>query len=199
MESANIFLFPNHVIVTKSDEFVTKKEYYMKEIYNEIAIDSTGISASNNKGYHGKYDQLINNSIIRKLIDPMIDWNVKNNYGFRHNVGWRYNSIWINSNKHGCSNAPHVHFNCQLSGIFYVKIPPNSGATRFFNPSLMYPLESFKNSHFLERSLEYSCYNWNPSEGQMLLFPSTLLHDVETNQSNDERITISFNLSLFHL
>jgi uncharacterized protein (TIGR02466 family) len=196
-ESGSLFLFPTHVTVTNSHEFLKQKNFYVKEIYNQIAIDSDGIQASNDKGYHGKYDQLIHNSIIRNLIDPIIDYNIKNNYGFKDNVSWSYNSIWINLNKPGCSNAPHVHFNSQLSGIFYVKVPLNSGTTRFFNPSLMYPLEGFKLQSFLERSLEYSCYIWNPVEGQLLMFPSTLLHDVNANQSNDERITISFNLNLF--
>ena len=36
----------------------------------------------------------------------------------------------------------------------------------------------------------------NPAEGGLVLFPSYLDHSVNENLSNEERIVISFNLSL---
>ena len=41
----------------------------------------------------------------------------------------------------------------------------------------------------------FNSYYRIPEEGVVLLFPSHLLHRVELNESNEDRISISFNLS----
>jgi uncharacterized protein (TIGR02466 family) len=37
---------------------------------------------------------------------------------------------------------------------------------------------------------------FNPLEGRMLIFPSYLAHQVEPNESDEDRISVSFNLSI---
>ena len=38
--------------------------------------------------------------------------------------------------------------------------------------------------------------NVNPNEGDLLIFPSYLHHSVEENLSGEDRIVISFNISI---
>ena len=42
----------------------------------------------------------------------------------------------------------------------------------------------------------YHNYSFIPNEGLLVLFPSHLQHDVEVNKSDEDRISVSFNLKL---
>ena len=41
-------------------------------------------------------------------------------------------------------------------------------------------------------------HDFTPSEGKILIFPSSLEHEVKKNESNEDRISYSFNLVLKH-
>ena len=49
----------------------------------------------------------------------------------------------------------------------------------------------FKNSNNY-----FHTYYFLPTEGRMLLFPSHLQHEVFENKSNEDRISVSFNINL---
>jgi len=102
-------------------------------------------------------------------------------------------NIWININKYKDFNIQHTHPFSKLSGVFYIKVPSNSGSLTFVND---YPIENFIN---LSNVIEYNGYNsssWSfePEENILYLFPSWLKHYVNPNLSEQERISISFNL-----
>lgn len=102
-------------------------------------------------------------------------------------------SAWMNVNdSRQCMNDEHVHGDV-FSGVFYLKAPEESGKLVLQNPAInklwqgCY-LTAQKNQFTGEKiSIE-------PVEGNILLFPSYLPHSVETNNHDDERISISFNL-----
>lgn len=102
-------------------------------------------------------------------------------------------SSWVNYNDtRRAMNAQHVH-NDIFSGVFYVKVPEGSGRLSIINPgiNLMWTgcqLSQEKNQ-FTAESVKIE-----PEEGQILLWPSYLPHSVETNDHDDERISISFNV-----
>ena len=103
-------------------------------------------------------------------------------------------SCWANVNRQGYSHRDHVHPNNLLSGVSYVKIPARSGSIVFSDPR--------PQAHVLAPSVkEYTNINSNEyrieaQAGRLVLFPSWLQHMVETNQSNEERISIAFNVML---
>ena len=41
-------------------------------------------------------------------------------------------------------------------------------------------------------------YYFPPTEGRILIFPSSLEHEVEKNKSSEDRISYSFNIKLIH-
>jgi len=51
--------------------------------------------------------------------------------------------------------------------------------------------DDFKKSNFIDDS--YHCY---PTEGRIIVFPSHLEHHVQENKSNEDRISVSFNIRL---
>jgi uncharacterized protein (TIGR02466 family) len=100
---------------------------------------------------------------------------------------------WVNFNdSRECMNSEHVHGEV-LSGVFYLKAPPNSGKLVISNPGMNglwsgCQMVKEKNQFTGERM------RIQPEEGSIILFPSYLPHSVETNSHDDERISISFNL-----
>ena len=101
---------------------------------------------------------------------------------------------WVNVNGKGHSNNKHSHFTSDIliSGVYYVKVPEASGNIRFYDPrgELIHKTLDWKYYH------NYQYHYIKPKEGQMIFFPCWLEHDVEPSQSNDERISIAFNVSM---
>ena len=102
-------------------------------------------------------------------------------------------SAWLNVNDtRQCMNGEHVHGDV-FSGVFYLQAPEESGKLVLQNPAInrMWngcALTAQKNQ-FTGESIRIE-----PVEGNIILFPSYLPHSVETNNHDEERISISFNL-----
>ena len=103
-------------------------------------------------------------------------------------------NMWANINPPGGYNRPHIHPNSHFSGVYYIKAPQNSGEIVFNDPRsaahMVMPerVKAIKPPSHLWREVRV-----NPLEGRMLMFPSWLWHCVEPNESNDIRISVSFN------
>jgi len=96
---------------------------------------------------------------------------------------------WLNKNKKGESHHEHVHPNSMVSGVWYPQI----------HESL--PPIQFRSRNQRDVSLQTEKYNTFNSatfmlpmkRGELILFPSNLSHSVPVNQSDEERISLSFN------
>jgi len=107
-------------------------------------------------------------------------------------------SSWININKSGDYNIKHSHPNCDLSGVFWIKTPENCGNLEFDNPTMFeeYDLVNSCTDEFKDYSKFHHSWIYQPIEGRGLVFPSHLNHHVHENKSNDDRISVSFNIRL---
>ncbi len=95
-------------------------------------------------------------------------------------------SMWANVNLPNAFNMGHIH-GAEISGVFYVKVPEkDSGRLVLVDPRTRVNMS--------EKRLRALNFPVDPKEGTFVLFPSWLEHYVEPNQSDDIRISISFNL-----
>jgi uncharacterized protein (TIGR02466 family) len=90
-------------------------------------------------------------------------------------------SMWGNINYYKDFNGNHTHGGI-LSGVYYVEIHENCGKLILVNTAPKTAI--YKGSNF----------PIDPTECALILFPSWLEHYVEPNQTNERRISISFNL-----
>jgi len=106
-------------------------------------------------------------------------------------------NMWANINYPGAYNKQHIHPNAQWSGVYYVKVPKNSGNLFVEDPrpgpNIMMPPRLEKLPKQLWRIVIYRAV-----EGQMIMFPAWLPHGVEVNESKEKgekgwRISVSFN------
>ena len=82
--------------------------------------------------------------------------------------------------------------------MLWIKCPKNSGNILFDNPTAFQSnreIDSYT-AEFREKFNFYQAYFFPPTEGRILIFPSHLLHKVEENNSNEDRISVSFNIRL---
>jgi uncharacterized protein (TIGR02466 family) len=99
---------------------------------------------------------------------------------------------WININSFEHFNGQHVHAGSLISGCVYLKVPKNSG-NLFFHPNIMehyfYNTYTDYNTDFASENTEFIA-----EEKKVILFPSFLSHSVSANNSNEDRISIAFNI-----
>lgn len=99
---------------------------------------------------------------------------------------------WMNSNPSGGYNAPHTHPGAHWSGVYYISQPRidegSSGMVEFIDPRNELP-----HWRILKASTFRSKKSIRPVAGEMILFPSYLIHWVHPNQSPEDRITVAFN------
>ena len=102
----------------------------------------------------------------------------------------KLSNMWLNINKKGNSNTLHDHPHSIVSGVFYIKVPKDSGKLVFTNDALIrfFPL---KVNNF--NSNNSQVWRFEPEESMLYLFPAWLKHEVTPNSSNEDRVSIAFN------
>jgi uncharacterized protein (TIGR02466 family) len=99
---------------------------------------------------------------------------------------------WANVAARGASHPMHSHPNNFLSGVYYVQTSPGADTINFHDPR--------PQAVILKPPVtELTGQNVDPvvikvTNGTLLMFPSYLTHSVSPSESNEQRISISFNL-----
>lgn len=98
--------------------------------------------------------------------------------------------------------ARHSHPNAHLSAVYYVAAPQqegDGGELRFFNDGRPNELCPGIGSNMTGGYKEYNFTNfqssvYKPTEGRLLLFPAKQAHSVDAHQSEEPRVSLSFDL-----
>jgi|DEB0MinimDraft_6_1074348.scaffolds.fasta_scaffold00009_40 uncharacterized protein (TIGR02466 family) len=178
----------------------------MLEACYEIERNDPGRTRSNIGGYqtvdlshdHPAFRDLLNHiqsiaeTVYEKAYLPF--WNSP----YKISIG----NYWCNINRKHAFNMNHVHPGSFLSGVYYVKADSelDQGSITFrrdHNWVMQHrnyftdPKKKGECPAFLEE-----CVSLPARTGALLLFPSSLPHHVEPNQTDADRVAISFNIDL---
>jgi uncharacterized protein (TIGR02466 family) len=114
------------------------------------------------------------------------------------NFGLRLGKIWVNISPPMSYQDQHYHIDRHklnqniFSGVLYIDVPKNSGDLQFNNPLLPYINHLPRSNKHLDRIII-------PSKNQeIIIFPSFLEHSVGTNFSEQERISVSWNIEVIN-
>lgn len=111
-------------------------------------------------------------------------------------------SYWYNVNRRFNYNTSHIHPHSYISGVYYSKVPTNSGAILFDRAQSEIDRLQFQQSYITGSGIKtdnnrINTEHWfTPREGMLILFPGHLSHSVDQNLTQDEddaRISLSFN------
>jgi uncharacterized protein (TIGR02466 family) len=130
-----------------------------------------------------------NNPIFKELISQLtlLCDNFCSSY-FNKKISGKIEEFWANVNPKGAVNFSHSHGG-DLSGIFYLQVNEESGDVVFLNPAI-----SSRKEIIASQNLKV-----HPRNLVLLLFPSWLEHYVEPNQSEEPRISLSFNYHIMEI
>lgn len=101
-------------------------------------------------------------------------------------------SCWVNVMPSKVTHTMHLHPLSVISGTYYVQTPKNSSAIKFEDPRLDCFMASPPRKHNA-KVINQRHHSLQPQEGHVVLFESWLRHEVPANQSDKERISVSFN------
>ena len=176
-------LFPTPVGIYKLDRDLTEKE---------IAFIKGQETRPNMGNTTSKDNTILRNKPLIKLRD-FIETSVadyfKTIHNPKHQVSLRVTQSWINYTEPGQFHHKHAHPNSFISGVFYPQANKETDKIYFYRDG------------FQMIKLPPSEWNvWNSESwwfevgtGDLVLFPSSLTHMVETVQGEQTRISLSFN------
>ena len=113
---------------------------------------------------------------------------------FGERLGWSLKEMWVNVLDTGGRQAMHNHANSFISGVVYLTSSHPESQTVFLKSPGGTDF-AFKNEHANITPTPFNGDRWispPPSPGDLVLFPSYLMHAVAPNQG-ERRITMSFN------
>ena len=104
--------------------------------------------------------------------------------------------LFLNINPAGASNYMHHHMVGDWSGAFYLQSDPHpvkSGELHILNPNR----NSFLTTNYSTDS-RYHSLPFSPVVNRGLFFASHLIHYVDLNRSNTDRISIAYHIDSSH-
>lgn len=106
----------------------------------------------------------------------------------KHDVSLRITQSWLNYTKPGEFHHKHAHPNSFISGVLYIKADRLKDKIHFYKDAYQ-QIKLPTNSWNLHNS---ESWWFEVGAGDLMLFPSSLTHMVETVQG-DERVSLAFN------
>jgi uncharacterized protein (TIGR02466 family) len=142
-------------------------------------------------------DNIWNLDELKELVDLVMKESneVLNFYRIKRDSHYISN-MWANITHPNHRHHLHIHPNCLLSGLLYVKAPKECGPTVFEDPRpgarMIEPEYTQSTAHNANRFIVAA------ETGRMLIWPSYLLHAVEAGKckSEEDRIVIAFNIMI---
>lgn len=192
-------IFPSLITEIKCSNF----ELYQKDLIKwiddyKLKHESDGVVISNDGGWQSKSD-FYSDKTFESFLNYIIQ-NLKEGIEkiLQSNSSVKLNNMWINVNNKNDHNFLHTHGGVDFSGVFWIKIPKNSGDFIFNSPHEFQEYRMHKSilPSIASKFNLYSQYYLTPTEGMMVIFPSHIYHRVSKNLSHYNRISISFNLDI---
>ena len=173
--------------------FSCHPEINLKEIKEEaytIRKIFPSQNMSNNNGYHSpSFIERSNykNFDLLKEITEEFSMGVVNDLNLDLSlpkVSW-----WMNINKECQYNILHTHARADLIGVYYISAPENSGNL------VLLRNDGSSYSHLYQNANAGNLSFTIPAEiGRLYIIPGHLWHYVRTSESQEDRISVSFNI-----
>ena len=183
--------FPTMIYIKDFPDSEKLNKYLEPKIIQWSQQDQ-GEQKTNAGGWHSKTDMNRReeyNPLTRELFNMQEEIYQKENLSRKPVCG----NMWANINYPGGYNRPHLHPNSLFSGVYWIKTPVKSGNLMLYDPrpGVHTTMPNRKEGQLpsqLWREVHYQ-----PIAGRVIMFPAWMWHEVRTNESNDTRISVSFN------
>ena len=193
-----VVVFPTLFYSHRISTFKQIKDDLVKSIYEEKKKDPVGVIISNQGGWQSQSFSGSSDNIVVSTVKDAVSRYFSLNKIFKEDTAIDFKNLWFNINGKGNFNMSHIHFGCDLSGVLWIKTSKECGSIEFASPNV-YTQGSVIDFYSDEIKEKYNLYSgmwFTPEEGNIIMFPSSIPHQVHPNRSNEERISVSFNMRL---
>jgi uncharacterized protein (TIGR02466 family) len=186
IESTINGIFPTPVYMSKLDRDLTKKELSF--------IDKSKLDFYRNEGNITSNDNYILNQKVFSKLKEDLDLRVQDYFkkvlSTTDAVTPYITQSWLNYTETKQYHHKHQHPNSLVSGVFYVNCHEEFDKIKFFNDGYKTIKPEIKDWNL------YNSETWwfTVKTGDIILFPSSLTHMVETNEGDNTRISLAFNV-----
>ena len=191
---SNINLFPSVIHQFDVNGFNEIQDELIDFVYNMREKDPVGHTISNRRGWQSSCFSIdTEDDVLKKFLTnclaefPPIKKSVK-----------LFVSAWVNINPPEAFNMKHNHPTSDLSGVLWIKSQKDCGNIIFDSPRSFATHQEIEcyNEDFKENNNYFHSFSFNPVAGRLIVFPSHLEHHVDFNESQGDRISVSFNIRL---
>tara|TARA_R100001163_G_C5051442_1_gene188241 strand:+ start:191 stop:790 length:600 start_codon:yes stop_codon:yes gene_type:complete len=153
--------------------------------------------ASNIGGEHSSFVNL-----EEPVLQPLIKCITKMSYVYSNRLAVEedfalaIDNMWFIINNYKDHNIQHTHPGSYLSGAFYSKAGEKCGNLVLKNPNPR--IESYWSPKYFKHPTNFNnaFRHVTPQTNRIIIFPSWLEHYVQPNETKEDRIVWSFNLTL---
>ena len=179
-------IFPTPIYTSKLNRELSKKELSF--------IDKSKLNFYKNEGNITAVDNYILNNKEFKTLKEELDLRIQDYFDKiicpANNITPYITQSWLNYTETNQYHHKHAHPNSLVSGVFYINCDDQFDKIKFFNENY--------NTIKLETK-DWNLWNskswWFPVKtGDIIMFPSSLTHMVETKQGDNTRISLAFNV-----
>jgi uncharacterized protein (TIGR02466 family) len=179
-------LFPTPIYMTNIDRPFTKQELQFANNQKNNCNNNLGnISSKDNYILNRKEFKNINKFInqcckdyLKKIISP------------KNNIELYITQSWLNYTEENQYHHKHEHPNSVVSGVLYFDCDKENDKIKFSNSKGYQQIKPEIDQYNIWNSDTW----WFPVEtGQLVMFPSSTTHQVDTKQGTNTRISLAFN------
>jgi uncharacterized protein (TIGR02466 family) len=179
-------IFPTPIYFSKIDRELSTKELSF--------IDKTKLDVYKNQGNTTSNDNYILNNKLFKDLKEDLDLKIQDYFDKvispSDNITPYITQSWLNYTETNQYHHKHAHNNSLVSGVFYINCNEEHDKIKFFNDTYKPIRLEIKNWNIWNSETW-----WFPVKtGDVVLFPSSLTHMVETKQGTNTRISLAFNV-----
>jgi len=179
-------IFPTPVYISKLNRELSEEELSF--------IHKSKLNFYKNEGNITTVDNYILNNKEFKTLKEELDLRIQDYFNkivcTTNNITPYITQSWLNYTETNQYHHKHAHPNSLVSGVFYIDCDSQFDKIKFFN-------ENYKTIKLEVK--EWNLWNseswWFPVKtGDIIMFPSSLTHMVETKQGDNTRISLAFNV-----
>jgi len=186
VEATINIIFPTPIYISKIDRELTPLELKFVDKNKKDFYQNDGNIRSNNN-YILNEKQFAN---IKKELDLKVQDYFDKVISPANKITPYITQSWLNYTETNQYHHKHAHPNSLVSGVFYINCHEEHDKIKFFN------------DNYKTIKLEVKDWNmWNSESwwfsvktGDVILFPSSLTHMVETKEGDNTRISLAFNV-----
>ena len=179
-------IFPTPIYISKLNRKLTSKELSY--------IDKTKLDVYRNEGNTTSNNNYILNEKSFKNLKEKLDLIVQDYFDKiispANNITPYITQSWLNYTETNQYHHKHQHPNSLVSGVFYINCNEKFDKIKFFNDTYRTIKPEIKQWNI------WNAESWwfSVKTGDVILFPSSLTHMVETKEGTNTRISLAFNV-----